>query len=174
MVLIFVMKEFDKELTHISELVQKLESNSYELEQESVNLLHNLEKKAEKYSLPIQPKLALIRGKLLCGYKESSANPNRKERNQEKKRFVITQLSEAAICVEEYFAVARKQFDECEQICGQIITHAYSRGLQADTTDLFKMVSTDSELSVPLANVIAIIGTVNARIIFEQAQVYVQ
>lgn len=175
MILIFVMKEFDKELAVVSRLVQKMEINSYYLEQDSIKLLLSLEEKAEKYSLPIQPRLALIRGNLICGYKEEKTSiMNRKEKNREKKRFITKQLMEAVQCVEEYFTNARKQFDECEQICGQIVMHAYNKGLHQISQDLYTLASQDPELAAPLANVKSVIGTANARFIFDQAQAYIQ
>lgn len=175
MVLVFVMKEFDKELKEVSRLMWGLDENSYSLERDAVKLLLNLEEKAEKYSLPIQPNLALIRGKLICGYKEEIGTMmNRKEKNKDKKRFVVNQLAEAVQCVEGYFSNARKQFEECEQICGQILMHAYNKGLHQLNQDLYMVVSQDPELAGALANVKSVIGGVNARYIFEQAQVYIQ
>ena len=123
--------------------------------------------------MPIQPRLALIRGSLLCGYKdEMNSIMNRKERSRDKKRFIIKQLSDAVQCVEEFFMNARKQFDECEQICSQIIVHACNKGLHQMNQDLFSVVSQDPELAAPLINVKAVIGNINARVIFEQAQAH--
>lgn len=171
MILIFVMKEFDKELTEISRLVRELEANTYGLETDAAKLMLNLEEKAEKYSLPIQPRLALIRGNLICGYKEDLTSiMNRKERNREKRRFVIEQLSDAVQCIEEYFVNARRQFDECEQVCRQIVIHAYSKGLNHMNQDLLALAAQDPELAAPLANVMSVIGNTNTRFIFEQVQ----
>ena len=174
MILIFVMKEFDKELSEISTLIRTLESDFYEMERETGNLVQRLEDMAGKYSLPIQPKLALIRGNLICGYKEEGTMQSRKEKLTEKKRFLVQQLAEAAECIENYFMPARKQFDECEKICGQIIVHAYHKGLGGQGEDLLTQVLQDAELAAHLMNVKAVVGGVNTRIIFEQAQVYMK
>lgn len=171
MVLIFVMQEYDEQLREVSNLMEQLANNSQELNRNAIRVVKNLEDRAQKYSLSIQPQLALIRGNLLCGYHEDNKQQlNRKEKNMEKKRFVVEQLSKAVSCIEEYFQTARKQFQECEQVCGQIIMHAYNKGLRQQGRDLFSIVVTDTELSVALANVIALIGSLNARIVFEQAE----
>ena len=55
-------------------------------------------------------------------------------------------------------------------MCGQIIMHAYNKGLKQQGRDLFPIVVADTELSVALANIIALIGSINTRIVFEQAE----
>lgn len=171
MVLFFVMQEYDEQLREISRIMELLERDSQTLNQNAIQLVKNLEEMAQKYSLSIQPELALVRGKLLCGYQEEKqAQLNRKEKTAAKKSFIVNQLSVVVSCIEEYFQKARKQFEECEQLCGQIIMHAYSKGLHKETQDLFSLVAADVELSPHLSNVIALIGSVNARVIFEQAK----
>lgn len=171
MVLFFVMQEYDEQLRELSRIMELLDKDSQALNQNAIQLVKNLEERAQKYSLPIQPKLALVRGTLLCGYQEEKQGQlNRKEKAAAKKSFIVNQLSIAVSCIEEYFQTARKQFEECEKLCGQIIMHAYSKGLHKETQDLFSLVAVDVELSPHLANVIALIGSVNARVIFEQAK----
>lgn len=171
MILIFVMQEYDEQLKEISTLMEQLANNSQDLNRNAIRVVKNLEERAQKYSLSIQPQLALIRGNLLCGYHEDNKQQlNRKEKNIEKKRFIVDQLSQAVSCIEEYFQTARKQFQECEQVCGQIVMHAYNKGLKQQGRDLFPIVAADAELSGALANVIALIGSLNARIVFEQAE----
>lgn len=138
-------------------------------------MVGNLEEKAEKYALPIQGELALIRGKLVCGYSEAKANTlSRKDRGRERQRYTLEQLSDAVMLVEEYFRAARKQFEECEQICGQIIINAYYKGMNRQGQDLYLQVSQDAELAPYLAKVQGVVGCANSRVIFEQAKGYIK
>lgn len=85
---------------------------------------------------------------------------------------VVSELAEATRLAEEYFDRARKQFEECEQLCGQIIINAYYRGLQQQKQDLYLLVSQDEELGPHMAKINGAVGCANTRVIFEQAKVY--
>lgn len=173
MKLFLVMQAFDRKLAEITTLVQTMEQDSYHFEEYAVKLLSEIETMAQQYALPFQPNLSLLQANLLCGNKEdSSPAANRKEKTKEKKRYVINQLSEAVRIVQQYFEDTRKQFDDCEKICGQIIISAQYKGLTGCTSDLYTAVEQDGELGAHLANVKAAVGTVNAMVIFEQAKAY--
>ncbi len=174
MKLYLVMQAFDSKMTEITALVRTMEEASYHFEQTAQTLLTELEEMAQRYSLPFQPNLSLLHANLLCGYKEPGDDATRKEKNREKKRYIISQLSEAVRIVQHYFEDARKQFDECEKLCGQIIVNARYRGLESNTTDLYTTLENDSELGVHLANIKAAVGTANALVIFEQAKLYLE
>lgn len=171
MKLIMVMQAFDKKLTEITTLVQVMEQDSYHFEQDAEKLLSDLEEMAQQYAMPFQPNLSLVRAKLLCGNREkNSVDAGRKEKGREKKRYIVSQLSEAVGIVQGYFEDARKQFEECEKLCGQIIVSAQFKGLTEQASDLYTAVEQDGELGVHLANVKAVVGAVNTMVIFEQAR----
>lgn len=173
MILIMVMQEFDRKLAEVSGLVRSMDSETYRLERDSIKMVMDLEKMAETYGLPIQAELALVRGKLVCGFPEDKAKRlSRKEHSKEKQRYILTQLTEAVGLVEQYFSGARKQFEECEQLCGQIIINAYYRGLQKQKQDLYLLVSQDEELGPHMAKINGAVGCANTRVIFEQAKKY--
>lgn len=173
MILIMVMQEFDRKLAEISGLIRSMDSEPYRFERDAIKMVMDLEMMAETYGLPIQAELALVRGKLICGCPEDKSNRlPRKERSKEKQRYIIAQLTEAIRLAEEYFDRARKQFEECEQVCGQIIINAYYRGLQKQKQDLYLLVSQDEELGPHMAKVNGAVGCANTRVIFEQAKVY--
>lgn len=175
MILIMVMQEFDRKLAEMSGLIRSMDSESLRFERDAIKMVMDMEKMAETYALPIQAELALVRGKLICGYPENKSNRlSRKERSKEKLRFIVNQLTEAVCLAEKYFEGARKQFEECEQVCGQIIINAYYRGLQKQKQDLYLLVSQDEELGPHMAKVNGLVGCANARVIFEQAKVYVR
>lgn len=173
MILIMVMHEFDRKLTEISDLIHNMECGNYQFERDAVKMVLDIEEMAERYSLPIQADLALVRGKLLCGYPEEKASLlSRKERGREKQRYIVTLLFEAVKLVEDYFRGARKQFNDCEQVCGQIIVNAFYKGLHQQNQDLYVLVSQDADLGPHLAEVHSAVGCANARVIFEEAKVY--
>lgn len=173
MVLILVMEEFDRRLAEISEIIKSMETNTHNLEKSAAEIVLSLEEMAEKYSLPFQANLALIRGRLLCGYpEEKSGSLSRKERSKQKQRYIVAQLSDAVAIIEQHFKSAREQFEECERICGQIIVNCYYKGLYHQKGELYDLVNTDKELAVHLAGVQGLVGFVNARIIFEKAKAY--
>lgn len=173
MIYIMVMQEFDRKLGEVSGLIQSMDSDSCHFQKNAIGMVMELENMAEKYGLPIQAELALVRGKLICGYPEEKANLlSRKVRSREKQRYIITQLSKAVELVEQYFEAARKQFDNCEQVCGQMIINAYYKGLDKQKEDLFVLVSKDEDLGPHLAEVYGVVGCANAQVIFEQAKVY--
>ncbi len=172
MKLYLVMQAFDNKLTEITAFVRTMEEEPYHFEQAAQTLLGELEEMSQRYSLPFQPNLSLLHANLLCGYKEPGGDATRKEKNREKKRYIISQLSEAVRIIQEYFEDARKQFDDCEKLCGQLIVNARYRGLENNTADLYTAVENDSELGAHLANIKAAVGTANALVIFEQAKLY--
>lgn len=173
MILIMVMQEFDRKLAEVSGLIRSMDSEAHRFERDAIKLVMDLEKMAETYALPIQAELALVRGRLLCGCPEDKAGRlSRKERSKEKQRYLINQLAEAVCLAEQYFEGARKQFEECEQVCGQIIINAYYRGMQKEKQDLYLLVSQDEELGAHMAKVNGVVGCANARVIFEQAKAY--
>lgn len=172
MKLFLVMQAFDSKLAEITALVQTMEEAPYHFEQAAHTLLSGLEEMAQRYSLPFQPNLSLLQANLLCGYKETGSDATRKEKSREKKRYIVNQLSEAVHIIQQYFEDARKQFDDCEKLCGQIIINARYRGLDSNMADLYTAVEKDGELGVHLANIKATIGTANALVLFEQAKLY--
>ena len=173
MIFIMVMKEFDQKLTEISGLIHELDADSYCLERKAVRLALDLEELAEQYGLYIQADIALVRGELLCGYPAEKAGLlSRKERSKEKQRYIVNELSRLVQLVENYFADARKRFEECEQICGQMIINAYYRGLNKANSDLYMAISRDAELAPHLAEMHGAVGCANAKVIFEQAKAY--
>lgn len=173
MILIMVMHEFDRKLAEVSQLIRNMECSNYQFERDAVKLVLDIEGMAERYGLPIQADLAIVRGKMLCGYPEEKASLlSRKERGREKQRYTVTLLSEAVKLVEDYFVGARKQFNDCEQVCGQLIVNAFYKGLHQENQDLYVLVSQDADLGPHLADVHGAVGCANARVIFEQAKVY--
>ncbi len=169
-----VMQTFDNKLTEITALVRTMEEEPYHFEQTAQTLLAELEEMAQRYSLPFQPNLSLLHANLLCGYKESGDDATRKEKNREKKRYIVSQLSEAVRIIQQYFEDARKQFDDCEKLCGQIIVNARYKGLEDNTADLYTTLENNSEFGMHLANIKAAVGTANALVIFEKAKLYVE
>lgn len=94
MVLIPMMESFDGILSEMTAIVCKLEKNSGDFFNESVAFVRKLENTAENYRLPIAGELAVIRGKLLCGDEDISDTvmyQNRKERRNQKQRFILRQ-----------------------------------------------------------------------------------
>lgn len=175
MIYVMVMQEFDRKLGEVSGLMQSMDSNSYHFQENAITLVLEMEKLAEKYGLPIQAELALVRGKLACGYPEEKANLlSRKDRSREKQRYIIGELSKGVELVKQYFEAARKQFDSCEQVCGQMIINAYYKGLNKQKEDLFVLVSQDTDLGPHLAEVYGSVGCANAKVIFEQAKKYLK
>lgn len=173
MILFMVMQEFDRKLAEVSGLVRSMDTEIHRFERDAIKTVMDLEKMAESYGLPIQAELALVRGRLICGYSEDKGKRlSRKERSREKQRYIMTQLSEAVRLTESYFSGARKQFEECEQLCGQIIINAYYRGLQKQKQDLYLLVSQDEELGQHMAKINGAVGCANTRVIFEQAKKY--
>lgn len=173
MVFIMVMQEFDRKLAEVSGLIRGMEHDSYHFETNVIRVVLNLEQMAEKYALPIQAELAVVRGKLLCGYALEKGQ-SRKERDKEKKRYVVEQLEDVLGIIEDYFSAARKKFDKCEQLCGQIIVSAYYKGMYQYKKDLYESVQQDEELAPHLAEVQGAVGFVNSKVIFEQAKEYVK
>lgn len=175
MILIMVMQEFDRKLSEISNLISQMENDFYHFEREALRLVLELEKMSEKYGLPIQKELALVRGNLVCGYSsEKAALLSRKERGKEKQRYVVQQLTEAVEHIEGYFSESRKQFERCEQVCGQIIVGAYYKGLYKQQQDLFLLAAQEEELAPHMAEIQGMVGCANARVIFEQAKAYIR
>lgn len=178
MVLIPMMESFDGILSEMTAIVCKLEKNSGDFFNESVAFVRKLENTAENYRLPIAGELAVIRGKLLCGDEDISDTvmyQNRKERRNQKQRFILRQLEQAYICVQKYFSSGRKLFAECESMACQVIVRLISKGLlkKHDPSELsgamiMKKASDDAELEPALTHIKGAVGAVNANIIFEK------
>lgn len=173
MILIMVMQEFDQKLTEVSGLLQNTEASVPSLGKNAAGLVMELETMAQRYGLHIQAELALIRGRLLCGYpEEKGTGISRKEREHAKLRYIVEQLEKAVTLVGNHFKNARAQFEECEKVCGQIIVNAHYRGLVQNGQDLYTVVSQDPELAPHLAQVQGAVGYINAKVIFESAKIY--
>ncbi len=173
MILIMVMQEFDEKLKEVSDLIRRMNTDTYHFERDAVRLALDVEEMAEKYGLHIQPDLALIRGNLMCGYhEEKGCILSRKERGKEKQRYILNELAKLVRLVEKYFADAREQFQKCEKVCGQIIINAYYRGLNQKNKDLYVAASQDAELAPHMAEINGAVGCANAKVIFEQAKAY--
>ncbi|WP_124100923.1 hypothetical protein [Ruminococcus sp. Marseille-P6503] len=178
MVLIPVMESFDGILSDMTALIGKLEKNSGDFFNESVAFVRRLENTAENYRLPIAGELAVIRGKLLCGDEEAldtAMYQSRKERRNQKQRFILRQLEQAYSCVQKYFSAGRRLFTECEGMTCQVIVRLISKGLlkKQDPSELsgallMKMASADPELEPALTHIKGMVGAVNANIIFEK------
>lgn len=177
MILIPVMESMDGLLNEMPELVNKLERNSSDFADESSAFVKKLEVSAEKYRLPITGQLSVIRGKLLCGAPEPE-NSNcltRKERRAIQKRYILSQLEKAYICVNEYFSSSRKVFEECERLVCQVIVRLKAKGALKNCeksalsgSELIRLASQDSELDPITVHVTGLIGAINTNIMFEK------
>ena len=179
MVLIPVMEEFDVLLSRNGELVNAMEKGQYNFRELCVLYVKMLEEKAQKYSLPFLPQITVLRGKMVLGMARSEfpKNCSRKEMKSLEYKFYLTQINEAVDCVEQYFQSYRKAFDECEQLCCQVITSSIYKGALKTLNEYYiknlkdgmmSFVMTDGELAPVLVHIAGLVGKVNLEIIFDK------
>lgn len=179
MVLIPVMEEFDAVLSRNSELISAMEKGQYNFRELCVLYAKMLEEKAQKYSLPFLPQLTVLRGKMVLGMARSEfpKNCSRKEMKSLEYKFYLTQINEAVSCVEQYFQSYRKSFEECEQLCCQIITSSIYKGALKTLNEYYiknlkdgmmSFVMADEELAPVLVHIAGLIGKANMEIIFDK------
>lgn len=177
MILIPIIESMDSILNEMPELVNKLEKNSSDLQNESINFIRKLEIYSEKYRLPITGQLSVIRGKILCSDAEfiNAAKITLKEKKIQKKRYILNQLESAYNCVNQYLSDNRKIFTECERTVCQIIVRLKAKDLLRNCNfnklsgeTLIKLASKDGELSSALVQITGLIGVTNTKILFEK------
>ncbi|MDD6573007.1 MAG: hypothetical protein PUF12_11550 [Thermoflexaceae bacterium] len=179
MVLIPVMEEFDNILKGITELVNAMEKNQYNFRDMCILHIKQLEDRAQKYSLPIQPKLSSFRGRLIAGFNrtELSKTCTRKELKNIENKYYLSQITDSMECVEEYFLPYRKTFDECEQLCCQVITNSVYKGALITLNECYiknlkdgmmSFVMADEELAPVMIHIAGMVGRANMEIIFDK------
>lgn len=179
MVLIPVMEEFDNAMQNITGLVDAMEKNQYNFRDMCIMHVKLLEEKAEKYSMPFLPKLSTIRGKLLVGINRSELGKTygRKELKNIENKYYLSQINEVLDFIEQYFLPYRKVFDECEQLCCQVITNSVYKGALNSLNECYiknlkdgmmSFVMADAELAPVMIHITGMIGRVNMEIIFDR------
>jgi len=179
MVLIPVMEEFDNILRGITELINAMEKNQYNFREMCILHVKHLEERAEKYSLPFQSNLSAIRGKLIVGFNRSEVSKtcSRKELKSIENKYYLSQLTDSIKYIEEYFLPYRKTFDECEQLCCQVITNSIYRGALTTLNEhysknlkdgMMSFVMADGELAPVMIHIAGMVGRANMEIIFDK------
>lgn len=178
MILIPIIESMDSILNEMPELVNKLEINSSNLQNDSINFIRKLETSSEKYRLPITGQLSVIRGKILCSDTElinTAAGANKREKRAQKQRFILTQLEAAYNCVNQFFSDSRRILTECERTVCQITVRLKAKGLLKDYDlnklsgkTLIQLASSDIEFAPTLVQITGLIGASNTNIIFEK------
>lgn len=168
MVFLLIIQKFDDKLKEVSELVNIMEQKSHEFEARTTQFLKELEDMAAEYSLPIQPKLALLHGQMVTGRKEEKKKMDRREEKKERKRFALDLLSQAVGCIEEYFQEPKRQLSECEQLCGQIVNKAMEISPEGTEEAIQSTILQTPELCALLSNVKGVAGPLNIRLLLEK------
>lgn len=175
MILIPMLEKLDGIMSGMTELINKLNANEAELIKQSVEMVRELEDMAQSYRLPIQPQLAIIRGKLMCEPSKPNETMSRKDSRALRKRYILSQLDELNRCVQEYLSDSRKAFYECERLACQIIVRLRAKGVLDGYTaanlngdKLTELAAQDSELAPIVVHITGLIGAVNTKVIFDK------